>query len=453
MADSGKTVDGTAHVLIRAAQEGDFDFVSNLMTEYLAQWYGGDHVAYARRIFDAHMAGGADHVGHFSAEQHMFILEVNSERAGLLHLVIKRQGTAKISPLIVDRRFSGQHRGLGSRLLRHAEEFARERGSRQIYATVAHQNSAAFGFFRHMGYYMAGTSEGHYKTGVTEVMIYKPLDDIKSAEAEDRLHISVVQFDEDAHGEQVRQLILEKLAPDFNGVDDSWVDALYAGYSRRHLREVNAKYKLIYVAVDGTGTVLGVVGCTPKKGEPIKLMPCVARTPEAFAALLIDVPFMLKEYGRKLYIHCVPTVSEIMVLERLGWLLNAIMPAAYHPNVAAQQWGNSLEGPMNRNMRVKGPLLQQIKDGVKTLEVRVGYPNITQIRAGDHIDMMSERLSCTVRVKEVRCYQTFSAMFECEDYHLIAPGMSSSAVRALLYRIYPADKERLGIYVLDIERV
>lgn len=52
MADSGKTVDGTAHVLIRAAQEGDFDFVSNLMTEYLAQWYGGDHVAHARRIFD-----------------------------------------------------------------------------------------------------------------------------------------------------------------------------------------------------------------------------------------------------------------------------------------------------------------------------------------------------------------------------------------------------------------
>lgn len=58
----------------------------------------------------------------------------------------------------------------------------------------------------------------------------------------------------------------------FRGVDDEWVDALYRGYARRGVGEVNAKYKLIFVAVDRDDHVLGVTGATPKKGEPIKLM-------------------------------------------------------------------------------------------------------------------------------------------------------------------------------------
>ena len=450
MADSVVVVQ--KHVVIREAREGDFNFVARIMEEALPEWYNGDHGAHATRIYDAHMAGGTDNVGHFSAEQHMFIIEVNGWRARMVHLVVKKQRTTKISPLIVAKEFQGVG-GLGSKLLAHAEAFAREHGSRQIYATVAESNGKAYGFFRHMGYSVAGKSPSHYKPGSTEVMIYKPLDDVKAIEERDRQHISVREFDEEQHGEQVRALILEKLAPQFDGVDDSWIDALYAGYRRRHTREVNAKFKLVYVAVDSDGVVLGVVGCTPKKGEPIKLMPCVAKTPEAFAALLIDIPYMLRAFGRKLYVHCVPSVPEVMVLQRLGWLQNAQMPAAYHIKFSTQQWSNDLEITMNRNIRVKGHLLRQIKRGDKTLEVRAGYPNIKEIKQGDTIHFMSSDEECDVRVKGVRVFPNIDAMMGKEDHTRIAADMSRQGVVDLLHSIYPPAKERLGIYVFEIEVV
>ncbi|HCC83734.1 TPA: hypothetical protein DEP96_02710 [Candidatus Uhrbacteria bacterium] len=439
----------TPHTIaVRAAGKGDFPFVSTLMVQALHDWYGGDHEAHAKRIFDAHMAGGQDHVGHFSAEQHMFILEVDGQRAGMVHVVVKKQGTAKMSPLIVAPEFKSV-RGLGARLLSYAEAFALGRGARQIYGTVAKQNTKAFGFFQHMGYAVAGESIGHYKPGVTEVMIYKLLD---SQPVDEKASISVVEFDRVRHAEQVKQLILLKLAPLFNGVDEGWVEALYRGYERRNTREPNSKYKLVFVAIDRGGKVLGVAGCTPKKGEPIKLMPCLGSTPAAFAALLTDIPFKLRQYGRKLYLHTVPTPDEVVVLQRLGWSLNAIMPAAYHPRQCTQQWSNNLENNMVRNMRVKRALLQQIAAGTKTLEVRAGYPDIREISAGDSIHFMSAREECDVNVKAVRVYRDINSMMAVEDHRRMAENMTRREVNDLLHGIYPAGREVLGIYVLEIER-
>lgn len=70
-------------------------------------------------------------------------------------------------------------------------------------------------------------------------------------------------------------------------------------------------------------------------------------------------------------------------------------------------------------------MLRQIKQGVKTLEVRVGYQNIREIKVGDLIHLMSSDDDCRVRVKHVRVYPN----------------------------IYPPAKERLGIYVFEIEVV
>jgi len=72
----------------------------------------------------AECSGGIDRLGFFSFEQRMFIAEVDGERAGMMHVVGKRQSTYKISPLIVAPEFQGSH-GLGSRLLSYAENYAR----------------------------------------------------------------------------------------------------------------------------------------------------------------------------------------------------------------------------------------------------------------------------------------------------------------------------------------
>ena len=110
---------------IRAAQKSDFDFVSSLMMDALEPYYGGDHLAHAKRIFDSHIAGGSDNIGFFSFEQRMFIIECNETPAGMIHLVGKKQSTYKISPLIISPEFQGRF-GLGSQLLTYAEEYVRK---------------------------------------------------------------------------------------------------------------------------------------------------------------------------------------------------------------------------------------------------------------------------------------------------------------------------------------
>lgn len=435
---------------IREAQKEDLQFVSDIMNTALAPYYDGDHRAHASRIFWAHIGGGKDNVGHFSEEQKMFILEDGDVRLGMINIVGKRQGTWKISPLIIATDFQGTA-GCGSELLAFAERYVREREARQVYCTVAEQNRSALSFFRRKGYVPAGRSVSHYKPGVTEVMLYKLFYSNEDEERFDRISISVVPFEE-KYRSGVYQLVLNSVLPKyFRGVDRRWVDALFTGYERRDTGEVNQKYKLIYVAVNRAGEVLGVAGATPKKGQPIKLMPCVASNPQAFAALIADLPQHLRLYGRKLYTHIVPSVEETVVLQRMGWSLDAMMPGAYHENYCTQQWGNNMEDNTMRTLRVKSRFFNDIMSRRKTLEVRVGYSNIKSIQVGESIQLLTSSNSGIIRVKAVRTYATFELMLSAEDSSNVLPGMDKSEALNLLRSIYPLEKERLGVVVLDIE--
>ncbi|MDD5721203.1 MAG: GNAT family N-acetyltransferase [Candidatus Pacebacteria bacterium] len=437
---------------IREAQIHDFDWVADLMHNSLEQYYGGDHRAHAKRIFDAHMAGGHDNVGFFSFEQRMFIIEANNTRAGMIHLVGKRQSTYKISPIIVAPAFQGQF-GIGSQLLKYAEKYIRSQNSRQIYCTVAEKNKSAMQFFVHKGFIRAGSSDSHYKSGVVETMLYKPLYSTSKIISLDQLHVSVVLFDETNTElrKQVGRLLLEKLPESFEGITDEWVNALFNGYSRRHAADINAKYKLIYVATDSTGRVKGVAGATPKKGNPIKVMPFIATNIVAFEAMLIDIPYQLVPYGHKLYIHINPTADEVTSLQRLGWKLDAALPSAYHPGIITQQWSLHIGETTMKTMRIKKRFFDLISSGKKTLEVRVGYNSLKRINAGEDIRMVTHTSSCVVRVNAVRHYQTFEAMLAKESYERISPDASSSEdVLNLLKNIYAKDKEKLGVIVFDI---
>jgi ASC-1-like (ASCH) protein len=63
---------------------------------------------------------------------------------------------------------------------------------------------------------------------------------------------------------------------------------------------------------------------------------------------------------------------------------------------------------------------------------------------------MSHNRAEIVRVKDVRHYPDFSAMLANEDTSKIVPGSSPTEVETLLHAIYPPDRERLGVVVLDI---
>ena len=438
-----------SNIVVRPARASDFGFVSDLMVRALTPFYDGDHRAHARRIFDTHIAGGVDRVGQFSAGQYMFIAESDGRPVGVIHVVNKKQGTVKISPLIVDTAYRGKM-GVGSMLLKHAEDFARSLGARQIYCTVAEPNKKALGFFLRKGFRITGTAKDHYKIGIDEHMLYKQLIDEAGF---DSPNISVVPFDESQHADGARALILSQMSGDFDGVDSNWVDALFAGYRRMESGDVNTKFKIIFVA-ECDGQVVGVAGATPKKGQPIKLMPLVAKSEAAFEALVIDLQGLLEDYGHKLYVHLVPEPWQIACLQRHGWALEGVFPGGYAPNSVVQQWGLSLQkGSPVRKLRIKKPYFDDIMSGRKTLEVRVGYNSIKRLKAGELLQLETGHTSGAVRIKSIRIYRNFADMLATELWQQIVPqAKSEEEALRLLRKIYPDHKERLGVHVIEVEK-
>lgn len=440
----------SAAVTIRKAKTGDVDFVSRLMAETLGPFYNGDHQAHAQRIFTAHINSNIDSVGQFSLGQYMFIAEVDRHPAGMIHLVVKKQGTVKISPLIVAPEYRGQF-GIGSKLLRHAEDFACKHHARQLYCTVAAQNQDTLKFLLRKGFHLAGKAQDHYKPGIDECMLYKPLSQGITPDLSDT---AIIPFDEKKHTAVTRRLILSQVGSDFNGVDDTWVDALFASYQRRESRDVNAKYKLIFIA-EQDRKVVGVVVATPKKGQPIKIMPLVAKSEAVFEALVTNLPQLLAGYGHKLYVHLVPGPWQIACLQRHGWTIEGLFPEGYALDVTIQQWGISLnkKGTSMRKMRIKKPYFDAIMSGRKTLEVRIGYNSIKRLEEDQLLQLENGHASGVVRIKSIRIYSKFADMLATEPWQQIVPQAESEreALR-LLHKVYPPHKERLGVHVIEIEK-
>lgn len=434
--------------LIRNATCDDAEFVISIMNEALSPYYDGDHTSHAKRILAAHLEGGVDKLGFFSFEQKMFIAEVNGQRAGLIHIVGKKQKTYKISPLIVLEKY--RDHGVGRSLLAYIERYIySKRSIRQIYCTVAETNATAKCFFERNGFIKAGFADSHYKIGVAEAMYYKPLN------FSDVLHeleigtVSVLELFEapDYIKNDIRNILLDILPHIFDGIDDSWIDSLFSGYARRNTVEVNQKYKLIYVAIDNSGKLVGIAAATPKKGAPIKVMPLIALTKVAFVALLTDLPYQLLKYGRKLYVHITPSSEETKLLQLKGWTHDSDLPEAYHENVVTQQWSYEFKSDICRYIRVRAPFFQAIKNGQKSVEIRIGYATMLDIQVGDKINFITLIDSICVRITKISKFKSLSEMFEAESYLDIMPWANEmSAVKDTLCAFYPDEKiKKFGI--------
>lgn len=434
-------------VKVRRVRLDDLPVVAEMMHHHLDPFYGGDHRAHAKRIVETASKGNKDKKGHFSAEQLMYVAvdDEDNNIVGVLNFVSKYQGTVKISPLIV--REEARGKGVSRMLLRKLDEYAKKYRVRQVYCTVSAKNTLALSFFLANGYVRAGVASRHYRADIDEVMLYKIVEH-DGIYPEERT-ISVRPL-EKADEQQVRHLVISRLSPYFNGINDRWVNALFEGYDRKDTRDPNEKYKLIWVAKTPDGTVLGVAAATPKKGDPVKLMPLVAEDMQAFSALVAELPNHLREYGHKLYTHTVPTSVEVETFQHHGWCIEAMMPEAYKRGVVTQQWGLVMENTVMRMMRVRRQYFSAILAGTKPLEVRVGYGNIKSIKKGEHI-----RLECgphfgIVKVADIRTYPTFVEMLKNEKAGHIVPDDPAGALN-ILRSIYPKEKEDLGVYVFQLK--
>ena len=99
--------------------------------------------------------------------------------------------------------------------------------------------------------------------------------------------------------------------------------------------------------------------------------------------------------------------------------------------------------------RIKRIYFDQLKSGKKTLEIRVGYPQIKKAQKGDIITFENYGFN-EFDVKDVRIYGSIAKMLDIEGVEKVLPGMTHDAALHTLQKIYSKDRERLGVYVLEL---
>jgi ASC-1-like (ASCH) protein len=108
-----------------------------------------------------------------------------------------------------------------------------------------------------------------------------------------------------------------------------------------------------------------------------------------------------------------------------------------------------------REINIRKEYLKLIIEGVKTVEVRVGYPRMRSIQPGQELTFVSGDQRVPTTVKRVTEYPSFEEMLGREDARSIGGdlGESRENLLAVIRNIYPPEKERLGVLAIEIELV
>ncbi|GAA3853360.1 GNAT family N-acetyltransferase [Streptomyces sedi] len=321
-------------IVIRDATEADRAVIRALLHGSLRRNYDGDHVAQADRIIDAHLGGGRDPVGHFSKTQHVYVAEADGEVVGVMNIAEKRQGTMKISPLIVNPDFRGSN-GAGSALLAKSVEVAKARGVRQLYGTVAEPSSWIETFYLNRGWTCGSQSNSQYRPGVVEHAIYYDVEDDDPAPAPEPL-----KFEEysPSRYEELEHFLISRMDVFVDGIDEEFVRALVAGHERRSSGAVEAKYKEVYLGYE-SDVLSSVVAFGPKKGGSVKLMPLSATSRRALRETLRFAQGWAEGRTHKLYTHQHVDPEVVAAFQSEMWTLEGLLPQAYSAEKVAAQWG------------------------------------------------------------------------------------------------------------------
>jgi ASC-1-like (ASCH) protein len=91
--------------------------------------------------------------------------------------------------------------------------------------------------------------------------------------------------------------------------------------------------------------------------------------------------------------------------------------------------------------------------GRKTIEVRVRYPHLADMAAGDMICFRIKGTdeTCDVRVLRVTAYDGFEGLLDGEGPANVNPAASRDEQLANIRSIYPPEKEALGALAIEIE--
>ena len=101
-----------------------------------------------------------------------------------------------------------------------------------------------------------------------------------------------------------------------------------------------------------------------------------------------------------------------------------------------------------KTLWIKDEYLQLILAGLKTVEVRVGYSNITRLQVGDRL-LLNDQHPFVIR--RIGHYASFEELLAHEDATAIAPDVPPGQLLEGLHAIYPPEKEALGVVALEIK--
>lgn len=106
-----------------------------------------------------------------------------------------------------------------------------------------------------------------------------------------------------------------------------------------------------------------------------------------------------------------------------------------------------------QEVNIRREYLKLIADGVKTVEVRVGYPRMRTIQPGQVLTFVSGDERVPTMVKRVSEYASFEEMLDHEDLRSIGGdlGEDREQLLAVIRGIYPPEKERLGVLAIEVE--
>jgi ASC-1-like (ASCH) protein len=110
-------------------------------------------------------------------------------------------------------------------------------------------------------------------------------------------------------------------------------------------------------------------------------------------------------------------------------------------------------GVRAREMNLYRRYFDLVANGTKTIEVRVQYPNLRKLKAGDYIRFVCGRDDALTRVKRVARYASFEEMLDTEGPEHVNPDSPRDQQLANIRRIYGPEKEALGALAIEIELV
>jgi ASC-1-like (ASCH) protein len=90
--------------------------------------------------------------------------------------------------------------------------------------------------------------------------------------------------------------------------------------------------------------------------------------------------------------------------------------------------------------------------GSKSIEVRIKYPHLADLAAGDTIRFRIKGTdeTCEVEVKRVTEYAGFEALLDGEGPSNVNPNATRDEQLANIRAIYPREKEALGTLAIEI---